>query len=117
MRETTGPDPSTTCARPPRGKPSSTPPLSPPIQLSTVYEFDDLDRVDAVYQGREAGFLYARDGHPNASELAAKVAAIEGAEAALVCGSGMAAESALMLSMLEQGDRVALSEGLYGRTL
>src|SRR4051812_26884201 len=117
MPEPSGPDPSTTCARPPRGTPSSTPPLAPPLQLSTVYEFDDLARVDSVYQGREAGFVYARDGHPNASQLAAKVAALEGGEAAMVCGSGMAAESALLLSLLGQGDRVALSEGLYGRTL
>jgi cystathionine beta-lyase/cystathionine gamma-synthase len=116
MPEAAGPDPATACARPPRPSPSSTPPLAPPLQLSSVYEFADLDRVDAFYQGRDAGFVYARDGHPNASQLAAKVAGLEGGEAALVCGSGMAAESALLLAHLEQGDHVALSEGLYGRT-
>ena len=97
------PDPSTICARPPDPNPSSTPPLAPPIQLSSVYEFADLEQVDAVYEGRESGFIYARDGHPNASQLAAKVAAIEGGEAALVCGSGMAAESALMLGLPRPG--------------
>ncbi len=110
------PDPATTCARPPRVDPSATPPLVPPLQLSTVYEFADLDRVDAFYQGLEQGFVYARDGHPNAAQLAAKVARLEGAEAALACASGMAAESALLLATLGQGDRVAISEGLYGRT-
>src|SRR5262249_30382723 len=40
-----------------------------------------------------------------------------GAEAALVCASGMAAESTLFLTLLSQGDEVALSEGLYGRTV
>jgi len=109
-------DPATTCARPTRPEPSSTPPLAPPLQLSSVYEFVDLGKVDAIYEGREFGFVYARDGHPNASDLAAKVAALEGGEAALVCASGMAAESALLLAHLKQGDRVALSEGLYGRT-
>jgi cystathionine beta-lyase/cystathionine gamma-synthase len=116
MPEPTGPDPATTCARPPAAIPSKTPPLSPPLQLSSVYEFSGIEQVDAVYQGGEAGFIYARDGHPNAAQLAAKVAAIEGGEAALVCGSGMAAESALLLAMLDQGDRVAIAEGLYGRT-
>ena len=120
MPEPTGPrptpDPATTCARPPIPNPSRTPPLAPPLLLSTVYEFAGVDQVDAVYQGREAGFVYARDAHPNAMQLAAKVAALEGGEASLVCGSGMAAESALMLALLGQGDRVALAEGLYGRT-
>ena len=109
-------DPRTLCARPPGRAASATPPLAPPIQLSSVYEFADLELVDAVYGGAEAAFIYARDGHPNAAQLAAKVAAIEGAEAAVICASGMAAESALFLAHLKAGDRVAISEGLYGRT-
>ncbi len=108
--------PATTCARPPDLRPSATRPVSPPIALSSVYEVADLAQVDAIYEGRESGFIYARDAHPNASQLAAKVAAIEGAEAGLVCGSGMAAEAAVFLGHLDAGDHVALSEGLYGRT-
>lgn len=113
------PDPSTVCARgshhedDPR---SGTSPLAPPIELSAVYRVEGLDQIDALYEGREAGFIYARDGHPTAARLAAKAAALEGAEAGLVCASGMAAESALFLALLEPGTEVALSEGVYGRT-
>jgi cystathionine beta-lyase/cystathionine gamma-synthase len=110
------PDPATTCARPLPPPPGNTPPLAPPLQLSSVYQFLDLDHVDDFYEGRMPGFVYARDGNPNAQELAQKVAALEGGESALVFGSGMGAEAALMLGLLGQGDRVALSEGLYGRT-
>jgi cystathionine beta-lyase/cystathionine gamma-synthase len=109
--------PATTCARPAASPPTATRPVSPPIQLSSVYEVAGLAEVDAIYEAREAGFLYARDAHPNAAQLAAKVAAIEGAEAGLVCGSGMAAESAVFLGHLDAGDHVALSAGLYGRTV
>lgn len=116
MSDPTRPDPATTCARPPISNPSKTAPLAPPLQLSSVYEFAGLDQVDAVYQGQESGFVYARDGHPNALQLADKVAALEAGETALVCASGMAAESALMLALLSRGDRIALAEGLYGRT-
>jgi cystathionine beta-lyase/cystathionine gamma-synthase len=112
-----GPDPATTCARPPIPDLSKVPPLAPPLQLSSVYQFEDVEQVDAVYQGQIPGFIYARDGHLNGHQLAAKVAELEGGEAAVVCGSGMAAEAALMLGLLDQGDRVALAEGIYGRTI
>ena len=109
-------DLATLCARPGARASSVTPPLAPPIQLSSVYEFADLEQVDALYGGTSSGFIYARDGHPNATQLAEKIARLEGAEAAVICASGMAAESALFLAHLQSGDRIAISEGLYGRT-
>src|ERR671912_511746 len=112
-----GPLPSTLCARPASDPPVGTPPLSPALHLSAVYRVEGLDQIDALYHGEESGFLYARDGHPNAAQLASKVAALEGAEAALVCASGMAAESAVFLTVLSKGDHIALSEGLYGKTV
>jgi cystathionine beta-lyase/cystathionine gamma-synthase len=106
----------TQCARPAGSRPSVTRPLAPPIMLSAVYEVESLAQVDAIYEGRAAGYVYARDAHPNASALASKIAALEGAEAGLVCASGMAAESAVFLGHLDPGDHVVLAEGLYGRT-
>src|SRR4051794_22829087 len=94
----------TMCARPPEPPASATAPLVPPLHLSVVYQLEGLDQVDAVYGGEAPGFIYARDGHPNAAQLATKVAALEGAEAALVCASGMAAEAAALLAHLEAGD-------------
>lgn len=107
---------STQCVRPEALRPSSTEPLVPALDWSVVFKFRDLDHVDAVYDGVESGFVYARDGHPNATRLAAQIAHLETAEAALVTASGMAAESALFLGLLKAGDHVALAEGLYGRT-
>jgi cystathionine beta-lyase/cystathionine gamma-synthase len=78
---------------------------------------DDLDQVDALYGGTAQGFLYARDGHPNAVELAAKVAQLESAETALVCASGMGAIASAFLSLLGQNDHALISAGVYGRTM
>ena len=111
------PRPSTTCARAAEPTLSATSPLVPPIELSAVYRIEGLAQVDALYEGNENGFIYARDGHPNAARLGERVARLEHAEAALVCASGMGAEAALMLALLEAGDEVALSAGIYGRTL
>src|SRR5262245_13177516 len=91
-------------------------PLVPPLYQSSVYCLPDLDALDAIMEGVEAGFIYARDGHPNAQRLAERLAALEGAGWALVCGSGMAAVSAAVLSLVQQGDRIVASNRLYGRT-
>src|SRR5512135_956671 len=92
------PDPATTCARAADDVPSRIIPLAPALQLSAVYRVAGLEQIDALYEGSEPGFIYARDGHPNAVQLAAKIATLEGAEAALVCASGMAAQAAVLLA-------------------
>ncbi len=106
----------TRCVRPEHIPEPSTRPLVPGIEWSVVYEFRDLDHIDAVYGGSDHGYVYARDGHPGAARLAAQVAALEGAEAAVATSSGMSAEAALFLGLLRQGEHVALGKGLYGRT-
>ncbi len=117
------PEPSRRCPSPPDPTPPPPAPALPsptprrrrrsPRRSSSARSTSSQgsSRLTPFIKGREAGFVYARDGHPNAAQLAAKVAALEGGEAALVCASGMAAESALMLAMLDQGDRVAHRRG------
>jgi cystathionine beta-lyase/cystathionine gamma-synthase len=77
----------------------------------------DPAEVDAVYSGRHTGYVYARDGHPNAALLARKMAELEGAESGWVCASGMSAIAASVLALLENGSEVALADGMYGKTL
>ncbi|MCI0464926.1 MAG: aminotransferase class I/II-fold pyridoxal phosphate-dependent enzyme [Gemmataceae bacterium] len=101
--------------------PSSTPlgesaPLVPPLYQSSVYTLPDLDALDRIMNAEAPGFIYARDGHPNARRLAEQLATAEGADWAVICGSGMAAISAILLAVLKQGDRIVASHRLYGRT-
>ena len=53
---------------------------------------------------------------PNHDVLHAKLAALENAEAALVTGSGMAAISTTLLTVLGKGDHLLVQDGLYGGT-
>jgi cystathionine gamma-synthase len=94
----------------------SSTPLTPPLYPSAVYTLPDLDALDRILDANEAGFIYARDAHPNARRLAAKLAELEGARWALTTSSGMAAISALVLANIGQGQRVVASNRLYGRT-
>src|SRR5436305_7157363 len=60
---------------------------------------------------------YARlSNTPSHDALHGKLAALEGAEAALATASGMAAVSAALLSTLRTGDHLLAQEGLYGGT-
>src|SRR5579875_728463 len=91
-------------------------PLTPPLYPSAVYALPDLDALDCILDAKEAGFIYARDAHPNAQRLAARLAELEGARWALVTSSGMAAISTLVLASVQHGQRIAASHRLYGRT-
>jgi cystathionine beta-lyase/cystathionine gamma-synthase len=91
-------------------------PLVPPLYQSSVFTLPDLDALDRITNAEEPGFIYARDAHPNARHLAARLAVLEGAEWGLVTGSGMAALSAILLATLEKGQRVVAGNRLYGRT-
>lgn len=92
-------------------------PVSQPIYQSASWAFRDLDEVDAVYEGRQAGAIYGRNGTPNHRALEALFAALHGGEAAVACASGMSALSATFLALLKAGDRVVASRDLYGSTL
>ena len=73
--------------------------------------------LDDVYDGVAEGFTYAREGHPNASLLAAAIAEMEQAGQGIMTGSGMAAVGAVLMSLLSQGDHVVAGDQLYGRSL
>src|SRR5262245_29394046 len=94
----------------------TTKPLVTPIYQSSVYTIPDLDALDAIYEGGP-GYIYARDAHPNARQLAAQLAGLESSQWGIVTGSGMGAISALVLATLQQGQRILASNRLYGRTV
>lgn len=91
-------------------------PLTQPLYPSAVYVFPDLDALDAVLEGEEPGFIYARDAHPNARLLAQRLADLEEATWGMIFSSGMAACSAIFLASLQKDDRVLAANRLYGRT-
>ncbi len=102
-----------------RGAPppqSASRPLTPAVHLANVYVFQDLDQVDAVWDGREAGYVYGRFGTPNHAMLEETLAALEGGESGLVVASGMGALSAFLLGALRPGDHLVAGQDLYGAT-
>lgn len=89
---------------------------APPIWQTTAFDMDGLEQLDAIGGGRESGYIYTRDGNPNHDAFAADVALLEGAEAGVVCASGMGAMTAAILAHVQSGDHVLAARVLYGRT-
>ena len=90
-------------------------PLLPPIHQTTVYAFDSLDDLDAVYGGAPGG-VYYRYGSPTHAALEAAIASLEGAAAAVTAASGMAIVTAAALALAGAGDRVIGDTQAYGGT-
>lgn len=95
-----------------------TPPADPtidPIMPSVTYDFPSMEALEEFLKGKE-GFWYSRHGNPTVRAAEEKIAALEGAEDAVLAGSGMAALTATLLTLLRPGDSIATVEGLYGGT-
>ena len=95
---------------------SATTALVNPLFASVAYCAEDTDQLHDIYEGRTPGYTYAREGHPNARLLAEKIAWMEGAEAGVMTGSGMAALSAVLLALMDAGDHIIAGNQLYGRS-
>jgi cystathionine gamma-synthase len=106
----------TIAARGGRDVPSASRPLTPPLYQTNVFVFDSMAQVEAVWEGKEPGFVYGRYGTPNHAMLETMVAELERGEAAVACASGMGATTALILGLLRRGDHLVAARDLYGST-
>jgi len=88
-----------------------------PVHRSVIQRFATAERFGDVMAEQEPGFLYSRLGNATTSEAAAAVADLEGAEAAIVTASGMAAVHAAVLALAPAGSRVVCSLSAYGNTV
>jgi cystathionine beta-lyase/cystathionine gamma-synthase len=92
-------------------------PLTTPIYGSTTFVFETAQEVRDYHEGRSSKFLYSRYANPTVVEVERKVAALEGAEAALVLSSGQAATTTALLCLAGSGDEIVCSSAIYGGTL
>lgn len=91
-------------------------PMRSPLLTASVYAMPDLDTLDRVLTGKETGYIYARDAHPNSTSLAAQLNRWHGATWGLITGTGMSALSLAFLGLVQPGDRIVSSRSIYGRT-
>lgn len=89
------------------------PVTAPPVMATSFFADPDAVGFSANDLQAEAPHLYTRWSNPTTELLAARLAALEGGEAALTFASGMAAIGALFLDRLRAGDHLVLSNVCY----
>ena len=91
-------------------------PVDTPIVRSSTFTFPNTAEMKRWAEGKSKAYIYTRYGNPTLAVAEAKIAALEGAEAAVVTASGMAAISSALLAVLKAGDEVIATAQLYGGT-
>src|SRR5436190_24005897 len=76
-------------------------PIVTEIIRSSTFTFSSTEEMKLWAEGKNKAYIYTRYGNPTLSVAEKKIAALEGAEAAVVTSSGMAAISSALLAALK----------------
>ena len=91
-------------------------PVTSAIVRSSTFTLSSSKELKRWAEGKSKVYMYTRDGNPTLATAERKIAALEGAEDAVVASSGMAAISSTLLSVLGNGDEVISTAQVYGGT-
>ena len=86
------------------------------ISRTSTFTFSSTEEMKRWAEGKSKAYIYTRYGNPTLTVAEEKLAALEGAEAAVVTASGMAAISSALLGVLKAGDELIATRQLYGGT-
>lgn len=90
--------------------------LHKPVHTSVAFGYTDARQLASVFQGKEPGFRYGRQGNPTIAALEEKVTRMEDGLATICFATGMGAIGAVFQALLKAGDHVVSSSFLFGNT-
>jgi O-acetylhomoserine (thiol)-lyase len=88
-----------------------------PIYQTTAFVFDDVDHAASLFGLQAFGNIYTRITNPTTAALEERMAALEGAPAALAVASGHAAQAIVFHALMRPGDEFVASTKLYGGSI
>jgi methionine-gamma-lyase len=91
-------------------------PVGAPICRTSSFTFSSTAEMKRWAEGKSKAYIYTRYGNPSLAIVERKIAAMEGAEAAVVTASGMAAISSALIGALKCGDELISTAQVYGGT-
>lgn len=90
--------------------------VCPPIIQSANFAFATLDEFRTALTAEMDNYVYTRGNNPTVDILRKKMAALAGAEDALIFGSGSAAVAAAVIACVSAGDHIICVEKPYSWT-
>ena len=85
-----------------------------PIIQSTTFKYATSEEMGKLFDLEASGYFYSRLQNPTCDMVAAKIAALEGGSAAMLTGSGQAANFMTVFNIAGAGDHVVASSAIYG---
>ncbi len=96
--------------------PASGEPRQIPIVQSTTFKYATSEDMGKLFDLEAEGYFYSRLANPTCDAVAAKIAALEGGTAAMLTGSGQAANFLAVFNIVSCGDHIVSSSAIYGGT-
>jgi len=87
-----------------------------PIFVTSSYVFPSAAEAAARFSGDSPGNVYSRYTNPTVRTFEQRIAALEGAQAAVGTASGMSAILSTAMALLKAGDHVICSRDVFGTT-
>lgn len=88
-----------------------------PIYFTNGFVFDSTEQAADIFAMRRTGFSYSRGSNPTVAALERRVAALEGAKAAVAVSSGQSAVLLVLMTLMQSGDAYVASPRLFGGSL
>ncbi|ELH4555028.1 O-acetylhomoserine aminocarboxypropyltransferase/cysteine synthase [Campylobacter fetus] len=88
--------------------------MAVPIYQSTAYDFGSCETAANRFALKELGQIYSRLTNPTLDVFEARIAALEGAKAAISTSSGQAAIFYSIANLAEAGDNIIVAQKIYG---
>lgn len=87
-----------------------------PIYQSTTFKYATSEDMGKLFDLEAEGYFYSRLQNPTNDLVAAKIAELEGGSAAMLTGSGQAANFMALFNICEAGSHIVASSSIYGGT-
>lgn len=97
-------------------RPKNGEPRQVPVIQSTTFKYETSEAMGKLFDLEAAGYFYSRLQNPTCDTVAAKICELEGGSAAMLTGSGQAANFFAVFNIASSGDHVVASSAIYGGT-
>ena len=91
-------------------------PSHQPIYKSVQFAYDSAQGIADAFQGKSAGYTYARSNNPTLTALETQLTLLEQGIGTVSFATGMGAIATAMLALLKDGDHIVVSQYLFGNT-